>query len=88
MEHASRTLAEAPWLKQPGVWRPEEVRKQAAHWARFAAVAREVLAGRFGDSVLLLRHEELPVVTVPAWRASAERPHFLAGTEAVLPVAG
>lgn len=44
-----------PWAA--GNCTDNEVRRQARHWSSFAEVANDVIGGRFGDSVLLLRHE-------------------------------
>jgi len=49
----------APWADPKLTRDADTLRQSARHWRNHAAVANRVIGGEFGDSVLLLRHEEL-----------------------------
>jgi hypothetical protein len=49
----------APWADPAERHRPAAVRQAALHWRQHAEIAKQVTDGLFGDSVLLIRHEEL-----------------------------
>lgn len=49
----------APWRGDDDRSLADQVRQHAHHWRAFAAVAQDVIRGRFGDSVLLVRHEDI-----------------------------
>ena len=49
----------APWVKRQESGLEERVSQLANHWRSFAQIAIEILQSRFGESVLMVRHEEL-----------------------------
>jgi len=48
----------APWAGSDGSL-DDRIRRNARHWSDYAQIAFDVLAGRFGDAVALVRHEDL-----------------------------
>ena len=53
------STAHAPWSESDARTNPATLRRFAMHWREHARVARRVIEGRFGESVLLVRHEVL-----------------------------
>ena len=49
----------APWADPAKTRHRGTLQSAAKHWGRHAEVAKRVMEGEFGDSVLLVRHEEL-----------------------------
>lgn len=49
----------APWANAEKRTLGAEAESAANHWRRFAAIAIDILDGRFDDNVLLVRHEEV-----------------------------
>ncbi len=49
----------APWANADKVMEPEPIRLAARNWREHARMAKRVVDGEFGDSVLLVRHEDL-----------------------------
>lgn len=69
----------APWADPKRRRHPGALRQNALHWQKHAAVAKRVIDGDFGDSVLLVRHEDLVSNPEEAARKLAEH----AGVEIV-----
>ena len=69
LRHAEEVVwsaVHAPWADARKTRDPETLRRAARHWSRHAAIARRVVDGEFGESVLLVRHEQL-VESPDAW---------------------
>lgn len=69
----------APWIDPKKFMDPNSIRLAARNWREHSRVAKRVVAGEFGESVLLVRHEDL--LESPA--ATATRLAALAGVEEV-----
>lgn len=49
----------APWVEADAGAFAQRVEQSARHWTHFAHVAQDIVSGRLGDSVLLVRHEDV-----------------------------
>lgn len=62
LRHAEEVVwstVHAPWADPDKSRDPDTLLRAAQHWCHHAQVAKRVVAGDFGDSVLLVRHEDL-----------------------------
>lgn len=82
LRHAEEVVwsaVHAPWADPDKTRDPETLRQAVRHWMQHAAVAKRVVAGEFGESVLLVRHEDL----LEAPEAWAERLAAHAGVDCI-----
>jgi hypothetical protein len=53
------SMLHAPWSKNEGRHVTDPLRRHAMHWRHFAQLALDMRAGRFGNQVIEVRHEEI-----------------------------